>query len=101
MKTVDVLRKAKNLIKRYGWVQGRMGSKDVGFCTLGALNGVSPMPTLLGAHRAREYLKAAIAINYTPIHEWNDRKTTSKGLVLSVFDKAIKNAKRRHINGGR
>ena len=33
-----VLKGAQDLIRTYGWVQGKTGSRDVGYCISGALN---------------------------------------------------------------
>ncbi len=91
MKTVDVLIQAKKNIVKYGWVQGYMGFKEVGFCSLGALDSACE-----NNERAEAYLQAAAGRD---IVGFNDDPLRTKEHVLAVFDQAIKNAKRRHING--
>ncbi len=93
MKTVDVLIKARNIIKRHGWTQGTMGNCERGFCAIGALSraGAGDIPD-----RAERYLDAAIGMSTV---RFNDTPGRLKGEVILAFDKAIKNAKRRHIWG--
>lgn len=101
MKTVDILIEARALIVA-GWTRGVLhnnyGGKDR-FCSLGALDavGYSNGVPIVNAER---YLRRVVGGNDgVRIAEWNDDKKTSKKDVLLAFDRAIKNARRRHING--
>jgi hypothetical protein len=35
--TVDVVRQARSLIRKYGWTRGRRGNPERGFCVMGAI----------------------------------------------------------------
>ncbi len=99
MKTVDILIEARKLIAN-GWATGtghRIKGGRHHFCSLGALDRVAGA----SSERAKAYLLAVINdgsfTEIAGIAVWNDR--SSKKQVLAGFDKAIKNASRRHING--
>ena len=105
MKTVDILVRARRYLKRHGWRQGMLRGHDGSVCALGALyfgGGVKSNDTANHRYvanqrkRAIRYLEAVTAPG---VHGWNDLPGRLKGEVILAFDRAIKNARRRHING--
>ncbi|MDD5374457.1 hypothetical protein [Acidithiobacillus sp.] len=99
MKTIDVLRRARRRILRNGWGQG-MYRVHGAYCALGAIR-LGPRGKLdLGpaTNRAEGYLANVVGQN-RPIAMWNDTPGRLKGEVILAFDRAIKNAKRRHPKG--
>ena len=124
MKSVDVLIAARAKVAKH-WHQGGMyfdtEDGEGSFCAAGALQYVhgfdgaqTPMRAIKGAikyinavlrkitppgRRPRAHLGSGIAFH--SITYWNDSEGRTQQEVLAVFDAAIKNAKRRHINGGR
>lgn len=86
--TVKVLRKAKALIKKHGWIKGKIGNKDTGFCALGAVlyagNGFTYDSTCA--------LLKSILMQWdtSSVTETNDNDITRKRGVLRWFDRAIK-----------
>lgn len=124
MKSVDVLTAARAKLAKH-WHQGSMclGTEDGegSFCAAGALHYVhgfdgtqTPMRAIRGAIK---YIYAVLRKITPPLGQrwpalgsgetfrsiacWNDSESRTQQEVLAVFDAAIKNAKRRHINGGR
>lgn len=98
----SVLVGAINLIKRYGWTKGRLGSVDDGFCIVGAITeasyrGVSDYEAGNVALRYVEALPAVGNLVYAAVY--NDSEWTTKKDVLAALKQAAKNAKRRHIRG--
>ena len=117
MKTVDVLIKAREYIVS-GWGQGaycnradEKDEKDCYCCALGAIGMATPgcYPNVRASKKYPENTPAARYLNQVVspdrlgmcIAAWNDAPCRTLDEVLKAFDKAIANAKRRHINGGR
>ncbi len=119
MKTVDVLIKAREYIAS-GWRRGaycdwgEAGENGCCYCALGAIGmaqpGIYPSPRLHDgtvrrypeSTRAYEYLMRVVYTEHrVGVSLWNDAPGRTVGEVLAAFDQAIKNAKRRHINGRR
>lgn len=94
-RSVRVLRKARELIKEYGWLQGEMGDAERGFCALGAVWEV----TETYKHRqfvyqsALNFLRAAVPNpqdddGRLAVPIYNDGGNRTRGEVLAVFRKA-------------
>jgi len=96
-KTVrSVLRAARALIVKHGWIKGHEGNERVGFCALGAIKHVAASLEL----REAAYRKLTNA-NHLPnpwIHKvprrcvwwWNDGRGQTERQVLAGFARAIK-----------
>ncbi len=124
MKTVDILTEGRNRVA-HAWTKGDYVAKNGAVCMLGGIGYRDDGETLKrGPKRAAEYLvSACIQVNgagslredgylvggnmsgnpyqdgYLDIANWQDAPNRKKAEVLEVYDVAIKNAKRRHING--
>lgn len=121
MNTLDVLVNGRKQIAT-GWVQGHYEMPDDDgnpqFCSLGSINRIlaGSARSSHGASSLRKkvirYLSAAavqeglakiayvsIPFAQSLIIRINDANGRTKSEVLSWFDRAIRNARRRHING--
>lgn len=124
MNTVDVLVAGRKLIAD-GWVQGEYISasqRKPKFCSLGSINRVlgetddAAFNSMSGDRGLRtrvvRYLSHAAAQEgladrgHNSLHlaqysiiKVNDEPTRTKMAILSWFDRAIRNARRRHVNG--
>lgn len=94
--TYDFLVDARRMIAR-GWCQGVTKDCFGRVCALGAMWNTEGLP--LVAQKAEKYLRAALPFTYTHVARFNDSPCTQKSDVLALYDVAIANAKRRHING--
>lgn len=91
-KKVDVsrLRKALDLIRKYGWRKGGYGSRESGFCASGALQFAgceifSPEYQAVldqTGYDAKTGPKAGLSY-------WNDKKERTKMQVEAAFERAI------------
>lgn len=84
-----MLRQGRQAIEKYGWHQGSLGSMETGFCAMGAVRHVQPVPRY--QVRALEFV--ALALGFTDwrvIPTWNDADATSKTQVLDAFIHAEK-----------
>ncbi len=107
MKTVDLLVKARRVLLRHGWTQGTYRDREGQFCATGAIRKAAGLTTPFGCvawdpmppavARASKYLANAMGVDYAA--RYNDTPGRLKGEVILAFDKAIKNAKRRHPLG--
>ncbi len=77
-------RQAANLIAEHGWVQGRFGNQEVGYCALGALYKVGHDG---GERIATTPLKKLSGLGYN-LPNWNDQSGTTKQDVIRAFRKA-------------
>lgn len=91
-----ILIKAKNYIKRHGWVQKEYGYKASGpVCMIGACNAVttkdSPGNVLSTdtseTKEIRQFLKKEFKIN--SVEGWNDDKVKSRKEVFNLIDRAV------------
>ncbi len=85
----DHLRKAAAIIDKYGWVQGRSGSEEEGFCATGSLwhqysilkkNKQAALPSAGAAANAAE-----VVVGECCLPGWNDRQGRTKEEVTSLF----------------
>lgn len=86
---INVLRRARDNLVRYGWVQGVLGSRQHGFCARGAIHAATRSDEFrIGAGGA---LKDTIGgrWNYS-ISTWNDETRRTKEQVIRAFDRTIK-----------
>jgi hypothetical protein len=89
----ELLNKAAALIETYGWCQGDYGSKDDGFCALGALGRAAGhrLPAL--AYHSPNYRGSLLAahnaldrkLGGNPVFIWNDASNTTKEKVISTL----------------
>lgn len=82
------LKKAKGLLEKYGWLRGRLGDKQSGFCAWGALRESCNDYDCVRLYDARA-LFAKVTKPENGIGEWNDKKSRTKRQVLAAFDRAI------------
>jgi hypothetical protein len=89
------LKKGKEAIEKYGWIQGNMGRPNLGYCAMGAINDqrVSHVDYKSAIHALWVELPPG---NYDeselsphPIAQWNDAEGRTKEEVLALYDKAI------------
>ena len=93
--TAEVLREAKTLIMRDGWIQGRMYDAMHGHCMHGALTRAceairstrnirpgAPLPSIDAVFALQEAI-------LEPVAAWNDRPGRTVREVLDAFDRAI------------
>ncbi len=106
MKTVDVLIAARKLIStERKWLRGILCEDGRKFCAIGAIDAVgAPGHTRRSAERYLDAVTGSpILFSDRPmrqrIMDFNDDYNVSHSDVLAAFDKAIKNAKRRHLFG--
>lgn len=89
----QALRQAKARIVKYGWVQGRTGDENTGFCVMGAIWNGAPYGHFQGELRRaqEEALEAAAGWVNTDnaLGNWNDAPERTLEDVLSAFDAAI------------
>ena len=91
-----ILTRAKNYIKRHGWVQEDYGYKSSGpVCMIGACNAVTtkrkPGDDLSTdtseTKEIRQFLKKEFKIN--SVEGWNDDKVKSRKEVFNLIDRAV------------
>ena len=101
MKTVDVLKKARQLLVRRNWCQGAFGfdsngnklfagdnlGKAVSLCLLGACYAVAP--SLAEVVAAEKVLEKTLAKDIS-LSGWNDMPRRTKQQVLNLFTRTIK-----------
>lgn len=90
---------AADTIDKYGWIQGSMGSKDTGFCALGAL--YHSVRQLAGETTEIEdsldntvigpYIQPLIGKD--TLTGWNDHKVKNKKQVVKTLRKAARNCR--------
>ncbi len=96
MRVVDVLVKSLNYLKRHGWTQGLLEDEDGRVCALGALY----YSNYRASHKTRLNATRYLAAVTSPgVWGWNDTPGRLKGEVILAYEKAINNARRRHIKG--
>jgi ABC-type amino acid transport substrate-binding protein len=104
LSTVDVLRRAKQVLIERGWTQGAYEciSKDAcGVCAIGAINAAAhdgdadwesyqqPQPVMMAVARMEEAVAAYTDDGPDGIVGFNDDVAKSVDDVLAAFDKAI------------
>ena|SRR5690606_11551681 len=93
---IDVLRRSRELIEEFGWIQGNYGSKEVGFCSAGAICECEgegfPEPAVEDACDAFD--DAVDGDGYYGTVSFNDAPGRTKEEVLKMFDQAI-----AHLHG--
>ena len=101
MKTVDVLKKARQLLVRRNWCQGAVGfdskgnklfagdslGKAVSLCIIGAC--LAAAPTRAEGVAAKEVLEKTLAKDIS-LSGWNDMSRRTKQQVLNLFTRTIK-----------
>jgi hypothetical protein len=79
----EIILKSIELIETYGWVQKAFGSKDVGFCIVGAVRAIRPSPSTvnrLGYTEAWTHLM--YGFKDRDIATWNDAPGRTKEEVI-------------------
>lgn len=91
-----ILTRAKELLETQGWIQGKFGSSDEGFCASGAITAAAHeidagMTSAMGvlAEAAGAPCKAGLKFCGCQIITWNDQDDRTEEEVLAAFDKAI------------
>ena len=91
-----ILTRAKNYIKRHGWVQEDYGHKASGpVCMIGACNAVTTKDSpgydlstdTSETKEIRQFLKKEFKIN--SVEGWNDQYARSRKEVFEVIDRAV------------
>lgn len=89
MKTSELLRRARERLVRFGWVQGRYGYSSVGHCAIGALYGDRlRVPDGTDVFAGEGFLEDAIGAPGTVV-AWNDKPGRTAAEVLAAYDDAI------------
>ena len=88
---VGCLKRAKGLLVKYGWIQGRFGDKEHGFCAIGAIRNATESEEI---EDEAFYALSVACADGGNIAFWNDRERRRKAEVLAAFDRAIKKAQR-------
>jgi len=94
----SILTRAKNYIKRHGWIRGEYGFKANGpVCMIGACNAVTTafliQPDSDLSHdtpetkEVRNFLKKEFKIN--SVEGWNDDEVKSRKEVFNLIDRAV------------
>lgn len=86
----DVLRKAKRLLTKVGWVRGTLAEEDeegnvTGYCALGAID--AQEYDFATRKLAKDLLWSAVKGAHNSIAAWNDSST--KARVIRGFERAI------------
>ena len=79
---------ARDIIKEHGWIQRRLGSRNVGYCLVGALVkavGTEKLATRLGG--ALDHLGRFTDGDTVP--NWNDTEGRTREEVLELLETAI------------
>jgi hypothetical protein len=99
MTASQTLRAGKQALVDHGWIRGKAGSPDRGFCAVGALT--------FAARRSGNYNLAFQHLSQALpgrrvglIARWNDRLWRRKRHVLALFDRAIAIAEAHEIDEG-
>jgi len=82
----QILLDAADLIETYGWVQGRLGTCEVGFCITGALRQASQWGIRQGCGEAQRALHRSLG-GMNP-STWNDVPGRTKEEVIAQLRKA-------------
>ena len=87
----DICRRAAELIRQHGWVQGQIGGTHIGFCLWGALIRASG-PDFAVLHEADRLVRRRFSwwARWTnrPPSWWNDKMGRTQAEVLAVLDEA-------------
>lgn len=98
---VAIIREAKSLLEKCGWIQGKYGSKDIGFCAIGAIRSArnelfshktEPDGTCLGCVMEQNdndvIREISVPLDWD-LAEWNDKRGRTKEEVIAKFDEYI------------
>src|SRR5436190_338358 len=100
MKPSVLLAKAKRVIQEKGWCQHEYHKEGDGYCIFGAVGIAKGIGDDGATPDDLRYITKAIGVVANPffwthpVVNWNDAPGRTKRQVLSVFDKAIKLAKK-------
>lgn len=102
MGSVTLIKKAKHLIKRYGWIRYSFGDRERGFCVLGALRAADNQKFTpaynMAIKRVRKTLArakypSAVYDDFPVIDSWNDDEkfgAKNRAHVQRILTKAMK-----------
>lgn len=101
--TKDFLVSAKTKLMDHGWIQGDLGSRDEGYCMMGAMDAVSEDLMESGTSDSdtwKQYMDAEKAVRKElnrqgmigAIGTWNDAKHRTQQEVLDLLDSAARGA---------
>lgn len=101
--TKDFLVSAKTKLMDHGWVQGHLGSRQEGYCIMGAMDAVSEDLLDNGTSDGdtwNQYMDAEKAVRNEllrrgmigAIGTWNDADHRTQGDVLDLLDSAARSA---------
>lgn len=87
----QVLEAAASYIEKYGWTKETFGSKQTGFCALGAINeaAVDLGVGLMARIHAKNILRRLVGPS-VPITVWNDEEVTEPGEVADALRQAAR-----------
>jgi hypothetical protein len=96
LETADIVSDAIELIKKFGWHQFSFGSKDVGYCLVGAISvankgtwGRKPESIYRVIEKMISDQSPTATVTYS-LSKWNDEKGRTKRQVLAILRKAEK-----------
>jgi len=101
--TKDFLISAKTKLMDHGWIQGDLGSRDEGYCIMGAMDAVSEDLMENGTSDSdtwKQYMAAEKAVSAElnrqgligAIGSWNDAGHRTQQEVLDLLDSAARSA---------
>ena len=89
--TIQDLEASRDIIEKYGWIQGDLGNTEQGFCMMGAID----QHIHTEEHDSnpgrfyRAYKTLRLVIGHNHISEWNDKEGRTKEEVITAFNQAI------------
>lgn len=83
--TPELLKDARDLIEKHGWVQYKMGSRGEGYCVVGAIVAV----TSSNQEAVMTFEALGRAADEYSVAQWNDIPGRTREQVLGLFDKAL------------
>jgi hypothetical protein len=98
IEALELLTEARDRIEQYGWRRGAYGSKETGYCLLGALGWAEDVSLTMGAMaHAERALAAAIDQHYYRDYDavatvlgYNDNRCYTKAEAVATLERAIK-----------
>lgn len=89
-RAIEILQGARDALKKHGWVQRSLGSKELGFCAWGAIDYSAKRAHVAGliARRAMDTVAKRRGFSGTP--QFNDSPLRTRGDVLRALRSAEK-----------
>jgi hypothetical protein len=85
-----MLSAAADLIEEYGWVQGKYGDEEIGFCAMGAVYMYVAAAGNATDDGSVAVNRLAVSLGYNSVAYWNDNIAQSKEEVITALRKAAR-----------